>query len=101
MGMRFCRPGASQHLIGRCSILTPFDHDKPDQREHMLQLIRRFMMWKTADSFVFVAQTWLPATATRTREEVVFAIGHVRGERLVFLQRVRREPSLSFGGLEC
>jgi hypothetical protein len=67
----------------------------------MLQLIRRFMMWKTADSFVFVAQTWLPATATRTREEVVFAIGHVRGERLVFLQRVRREPSLSFGGLEC
>jgi hypothetical protein len=86
---------------GAWLILTPFDHDKPDQREHMLQLIRRFMAWKLAQSFVLVGETLLGSTTAGAREEAVFVVGHVRGERLAFLQRVRREPSLSFGGLEC
>lgn len=82
-------------------ILTPLDHDEPEQRADKFQLIRRFMRWKMAESFVFVGQTWLRPTATRMGEEAVLVIGHVPGERLAFLQRIRREPSLSFGGLEC
>lgn len=86
---------------GHWLILTRFDHDKPDQRESMLQLIGRFMAWKLAQSFVLVGETWLSATLTRAGEDAVFAISHVRGERLVFMQRIDRQPALSFGGLEC
>jgi hypothetical protein len=86
---------------GHWLILTSFDHGKPVQRGRMLQLIRRFMAWKFATSFVLVAETWLGTTPTRTGEEAVLAISHERGDRLVFMQRIQRQPALSFGGLEC
>lgn len=86
---------------GHWLILTRFHHDKPDQRERMLQLIRRFMAWKLAQSFVLVGEAWIGATATRRGDEAVFAVSHVRGERVVFMQRIHRQPALSFGGLEC
>ena len=35
---------------GSYLVFTPFDHDKPDQRERVLLLISRFMAWKMATS---------------------------------------------------
>ena len=37
---------------GTFLILTPFDTDKTEQRNHSLFLISRFMAWKMATSFV-------------------------------------------------
>lgn len=82
-------------------ILTSLDHNKSEQNERVLWLIRRFMAWKGAQSFVLVCATSLGPKLLQSDQEAVVAISHVRGERLVFMQRIGREPALSFGGLEC
>jgi hypothetical protein len=76
---------------GAWLILTRFDPDKPGQSDRALHLVRRFMTWKLAQSFVLAAETWLGPTVTRTGEEAVTAIGVSRSERLGVLQRVRRK----------
>ena len=42
-------------------IFSRFDTAKPEQREHTMVLISRFMAWKMATSFVFTAEPWLGA----------------------------------------
>ena len=44
---------------GTYLVFTRFDHDKPEQRERLLHLMARFMVWKMATSFVLTAETWL------------------------------------------
>jgi hypothetical protein len=49
-------------------ILTRFDPDKPGQSDRALHLVKRFMAWRLAQSFVLAAETWLGSTVTRTGE---------------------------------
>ena len=89
-------------------ILTRFDPDKPGQSDRALYLVRRFMAWKLAQSFVLAAETWLDTRRTgvviersATREEAVTAVGVSGSERLGVLQRIRRKGSdVEFGPLE-
>jgi hypothetical protein len=82
-------------------ILTPLDRNSPEKYECVLQRIRRFMVWKGAQAFVLVCATAPGPKLLRSNQEAVVAISHVRGERLVFMQRIRWPPARSFGGLEC
>lgn len=41
---------------GTFLILTRFDEAKPEQRERALALVGRFMVWKLATAFVFMAE---------------------------------------------
>ena len=77
-------------------ILTRFDPDKPEQREHMLTLVPLFMAWKMATAFVLTTETWLGPERTRSGEEAVLAIGVSHTERLGVLRRIRRMPGLVF-----
>ena len=74
---------------GAWLILTRFDPDKPGQRDRATYLIKRFMAWKFAQSFVLAAETWLGAV--RTGQEAVTAVGVSRSEGLGVLQRIRIE----------
>ena len=74
---------------GAWLILTRFDPDKPGQRDRATYLIKRFMAWKFAQSFVLAAETWLGAV--RTGQEAVTAVGVSRSEGLGVLQRIRRK----------
>lgn len=70
-------------------ILTPFE-----QRERMLAIVSRFMVWKLATAFVLTTKTWLGPERTCSGEEVV-TIGVSRHERLV-IRRIRRTPAVAF-----
>lgn len=85
---------------GAFLVLTRFDPDKPGQSARAHHLIRRFMVWKLAQSFVLAAETWLGSGITRKGEEAVIAIGASRAERLGVLQRIRRTPRLAIGPFE-
>jgi hypothetical protein len=59
---------------GSFLIFTRFDHDKPDQLEILMHLMRRFMVWKQASRFVLGLEMWLGAERTRQGDEAVVAI---------------------------
>ena len=82
---------------GAFLVLTGFDTDKQEQRDHALFLISRFMTWKMATSFVVCAETWLGAEITRAGKEAVLCVGVSRAERLGVLQRIHRGDSVHFG----
>ena len=73
-------------------ILARLDANKPDQREHALVLISRFMAWKMATSFVLTAEPWLGADG----EDALLVIGVSHHERLAVVQRIRRHENVSF-----
>jgi hypothetical protein len=78
------------------TIVTPFDRDRPHERERAFALVPRFMAWKLATAFVFSCQTWLGIEGTRSGEEVVIAIGVSHRERVGVIRRIRRTPGLLF-----
>ena len=73
-------------------IFTRFDTAKPEQREHAIGLISRFMAWKMATSFVLTAETWLGADG----EDALLIIGVSHQERLAALQRIKHGDEVSF-----
>ena len=73
-------------------ILTPFDASKPELREQRFFLIRRFMAWKMATSFVFTAEPWLGADG----EDALRIIGVSLHERLAVIQRIKHGEDVSF-----
>jgi hypothetical protein len=77
-------------------IVTPFDPDKPDQREQMLALVPRLMAWKLATAFVLTTEGWLGPERTHSGEEAVLTIGVSRHERLGVIRRVRKTPGVAF-----
>ena len=77
---------------GTFLIFTRFDTAKPEQREHAIGLISRFMVWKMATSFVLTAETWIGADG----EDALFIIGVSRHERLAALQRIKRGDPVGF-----
>ena len=77
---------------GTFLIFTRFDAAKPEQREHAISLISRFMVWKMATSFVLTAETWVGADG----EDALFIIGVSLHERLAVLQRIKRSEEVSF-----
>ena len=102
-GLRIIRDGHELvpvwHIVtpeGQFAILTRFDPDKPDQREHMLTFIPRFLAWKLATAFVLTAETWLGPGRTRSGEEAIATIGVSHRERLGVIRRIRRKPGLVF-----
>jgi len=78
------------------TIVTPFDPDRPQERERAFALVPRFMAWKLATAFVFSGETWLGPERTRSGEEAVIAIGVSHRERMGVIRRVRRTPGLLF-----
>ena len=77
---------------GAFLIFTRFDTEKPEQREHAIVLVSRFMAWKMATNFVLTDETWLGADG----EDALFIIGVSRHERLAVLQRIKRGDDISF-----
>jgi hypothetical protein len=77
---------------GAFLILARLDANKPDQREHTMVLISRFMAWKMATSFVLTAETWVGAEG----EDALLVIGVSHHERLAVVQRIRRGENVSF-----
>ena len=77
---------------GTFLILTRFNATKPAQREHAISLIRRFMAWKMATSFVLTEESWIGADG----EDAIFIIGVSLHERLAALQRIKRGDEVSF-----
>jgi len=71
-------------------VLTRFDHDNPGQRDRAITLVKRFMVWKLAQSFILATETWLAPRGTRTGDEAITAVGASRFERLGVLQVIRR-----------
>ena len=77
---------------GAFLILTRFDANPPEKREHALFLISRFMAWKMATSFVLTAEPWLGAEG----EDALHIIGVSLHERLAVVQRIKRGDDVSF-----
>ena len=73
-------------------ILSPFDANRPETRDHRFFLISRFMVWKMATSFVFTAEPWLGADG----EDALHIVGVSRHERLAVVQRIKHDEDLSF-----
>jgi hypothetical protein len=71
-------------------VLTRFDHDAPGQRDRAVTLVKRFMAWKLAQSFILTTETWLGPVETRAGEEAIATVGASRTERLGVLQVIRR-----------
>jgi hypothetical protein len=82
---------------GAFLIPTPFDSEKPEQRERAIFLVSRFMAWKLATGFVLTTKTWLAAELTRTSDEALLAVGISAHERLAVLQRIQPGDHLDFG----
>jgi hypothetical protein len=80
---------------GTFLILTRFDPDKPQQRERMLALLSRFLLWKMAIAFVLTAEMWLGPERTRSDEEALLGIGVSHHERLGAIRRICRTPALA------
>ena len=69
--------------------------DVPDQRQRALSLIRRFMVWKLATSYVLTAQTW-QGPAGRRSDEALLVVGVSHHERLAVVQRIQRGEAVNF-----
>ena len=82
---------------GTYLVFTRFDHDKPEQRERLLHLMARFMVWKMATSFVLTAETWLGAKETREGDEALLVIGVSHHERLGRTLRIETRDLHRFG----
>ena len=80
---------------GNFLIVTQFKTDVPEQRQRALSLIRRFMVWKLATSYVLTAQTW-QGPAGRRSDEALLAVGVSRHERLAVIQRIQRGEAVGF-----
>ncbi len=65
---------------------------QPEQHEQAIVLVRRFMAWKMATSFVLTAEPWLGADG----ETLLLIIGVSLHERLALLQRITRGDAISF-----
>ena len=77
-------------------VLTRFDHDKPGQRDRAVTLMKRFMAWKLAQSFILTTETWIGSVETRAGEEAIATVGMSRAERLGILQIIRRNGAVRF-----
>lgn len=85
---------------GTFLILTRFDEAQPEQRERALALVGRFMAWKLATAFVFMAEG-TGRDELGAEHDYLTAAGISRGEVIVVRQRIHRtattaEPSRSF-----
>ena len=80
---------------GNFLIVTQFNTDVPDQRQRALSLIRRFMVWKLATSYVLTAQTWQGPTGMRS-DEALLVVGVSHHERLAVVQRIQRAEAVGF-----
>ena len=80
-------------------LMTRFDPDAPGQRDRMIYLASRFMVWKMATAFVLSAEMSL-GTRDTEREDVVLAVGVSRTERVGVMRRIRREKTVTFGKAE-
>jgi hypothetical protein len=78
-------------------ILTRFDPDKPDQHDRAIATIKRFMVWKLAQSFILVAEAWIGPAGTRAGVEAITAVGASRSERLGVMQQILRNRVVQFG----
>jgi len=85
---------------GSYLVLTRFDTDKREQHERALLLIRRFMAWKMATSFVLTVETWLGPKVTRSGDEALLVVGVSHHERLAAMQRLRRADVGTFAEVE-
>ena len=74
-------------------VLTRFDHDNPGQRDRPITLMKRFMAWKLAQSFILTAETWLAPVETRESEEAITSVGASRSQRLGVLQVIGRKSA--------
>jgi hypothetical protein len=77
-------------------VLTGFDTDKPEQRRRALSLIKRFMIWKMATSYVLTAETWLGAAVAHPADEALLSVGVSHYERLAVFQRIQRTEAVRF-----
>jgi hypothetical protein len=84
---------------GSFLVLTRFDHDKPQQGVRALHLMKRYMTWKMATSYVTTAEICLGPELTRKGPEALSVVGVSRNERRAAIQRIQRKP-LSFGEIE-
>jgi hypothetical protein len=85
---------------GTFLILTRFDEAKPEQCERALALVGRFMAWKLAMAFVFMAEG-TGRDELSAEHNYLMAAGISRREAIVVRQRIHRtatpaEPSRSF-----
>jgi hypothetical protein len=71
-------------------VLTRFDHDNPGQRDRAITLMKRFMAWKLAQSFILTAETWLGPVEMHQGEEAITSVGASRSQRLGVVQVIRR-----------
>lgn len=70
-------------------ILTRFDEGRPEQRERALALVARFMAWKQATAFVFMAEGTGRDAQDREHDYLTVA-GISRSEVLVERRRIDR-----------
>lgn len=70
-------------------ILTRFDEARPEQRERALALVARFMAWKLATAFVFMAEGVGRDDQDREHDYLT-AAGISRGEVIVERRRIDR-----------
>ena len=80
-------------------LMTRFDPDAPGQRDRMIYLASRFMVWKMATAFVLSAEMSLGARDTKP-EDFVLAVGVSRTERVGVMRRIRRKKTVTFGKAE-
>ena len=80
-------------------VLTKFDQAKIEQGARALHLLKRFMTWKMATSYVTTAEIWLGPELTRKGPEALSVVGVSRNDRRAAIQRIQRNP-LSFGEIE-
>ena len=80
---------------GNFLITTQFNTDVPEQRLRALSLVRRFMVWKLATSYILTAQTW-QGPAGRRSDEALLVVGVSRHEQLAVIQRIERGETVSF-----
>jgi hypothetical protein len=82
-------------------VITRFDHDKPEQVERLMLLMKRFMVWKLATHFIIGMEAWLGAEKTREGDEAIFAIAVSREEPMGAMKRILRNGvAVEFGPLE-
>ena len=80
---------------GNFLITTQFSTDVPEQRLRALALVRRFMVWKLATSYILTAQTWQGPSGRRS-DEALLVVGVSRHEQLAVIQRIQRGEAVSF-----
>jgi hypothetical protein len=86
---------------GNYLIFTRFDHEKPGQAEHVMHMMRRFMVWRKAFGFILGIEVWLGGQKTRQGEEAIFVLGlsHETPAAAV-MRRLRRQAAVVELGAE-